>query len=606
MKKRRLFLILALGMGLTSALLWILGYQSPSAVAAPSAGPVKVPSVPATELHVCPSGCTYSSVQAAVDAASDGAVIKVAAGTYTDTVTHTPPSGYVNPPASGVITQVVHISKTLTIRGGYTTTNWTTSDPVANPTTLDAESSKRAIFVGGGITVTLENLHITGGDAAGLGGDVWGDAGGGVYVTNAAAALSGNDIYSNTAGSGGGGVFLGKASHDTTLSGNNIYNNTANWSGGVCVWDSDDAVLSGNHIHNNATNYDGGGVFLGGYSDNITLSGNDIHDNVAGIDGGGVLLRADDATLSGNYIYSNTADYDGGGIQVYLSDNATLDNNVIVDNQANGDGSGVYVRISTVDLRHNTIARNTGGDGSGVHVVGTGNSNVTLTNTILVSQTVGITVTAGNTATLEGTLWGNGIDWGGDGAIFTGTVNIWGDPAFVDPDGGDYHIGPASAARNAGVNAGVTTDIDGETRPKESGYDIGADEFGQQWDIYLPLVLKNFFISPYEPNNNATQAYGPLQRGVAYRAYPDDTEDWYYFILSTTSSITVRVENFSANGDLLIYKDPNISEPVDQWGQGGSTMTVGPLSLDAGKYYIRVYAASGYNTTTLYTLKMTY
>jgi len=48
-----------------------------------------------------------------------------------------------------------------------------------------------------------------------------------------------------------------------------------------------------------------------------------------------------------------------------------------------------------------------------------------------------------------------------------------------------------SAARNAGVNAGVNTDIDGEFRPKESGYDIGADEFGQQWDIYLPLVVKN-------------------------------------------------------------------------------------------------------------------
>jgi hypothetical protein len=62
----------------------------------------------------------------------------------------------------------------------------------------------------------------------------------------------------------------------------------------------------------------------------------------------------------------------------------------------------------------------------------------------------------------------------------------------VNPDGGDYHIGPGSAARNAGVNAGVNTDIDSEFRPKEGGYDIGADEFGQQWDIYLPLVVKNY------------------------------------------------------------------------------------------------------------------
>jgi len=264
MKKKMLFVTLTLGLSLTFALLWVLGSQIPSAVAAPSARHVKAPNAPAAELRVCLSGCAYSSVQAAVDAASDGDIIKVATGTYTDTVTHTLPSGYVNPPASGVITQVVYISKTLTIRGGYTTTNWIISDPVANPATLDAESSKRTIFIGGGITVTLENLHITGGDAAGLGGDAWGDAGGGVYVTNVAATLIGNDIYSNTADSGGGGVFLGKDSHDTTLSGNDIYNNTSHWGGGVCVWDSDDANLSGNHIHNNAANFDAGGVFLGG------------------------------------------------------------------------------------------------------------------------------------------------------------------------------------------------------------------------------------------------------------------------------------------------------------------------------------------------------
>jgi len=188
------------------------------------------------------------------------------------------------------------------------------------------------------------------------------------------------------------------------------------------------------------------------------------------------------------------ANDDGGGIRVDLSDNATLDNNVIVDNQANDDGSGVHVRISTVDLRHNTIARNTGGDGSGVHVIGDGNSIVTLTNTILVSQTVGITVAVGNTATLESTLWGsefwgNDTDTGGAGTINT-TNDYTGDPAFVAPDLGDYHIGPGSAAIDKGVDAGVAIDIDGEPRPARAGYDIGADELWHK--IYLPLVIRNY------------------------------------------------------------------------------------------------------------------
>ena len=140
-------------------------------------------------------------------------------------------------------------------------------------------------------------------------------------------------------------------------------------------------------------------------------------------------------------------------------------------------------------MLHNTIARND--NTYGVRI--TGGSAVALTNTILVSHTVGITVTTGSTATLQGTLWGSGTwgndsDWGGDGAIVTGTVNIWGDPAFVDPDGGDYHIGPSSAARDAGVPAGETDDVDGD--PRLGALDIGADEF--VWHAYLPLVTRNY------------------------------------------------------------------------------------------------------------------
>ena len=155
---------------------------------------------------------------------------------------------------------------------------------------------------------------------------------------------------------------------------------------------------------------------------------------------------------------------------------------------------------SSPRLLHTTIARNgsasltTGGsDGSGLYVVTGpwgGQSAVALTNTILVSHTVGITVAANNEARLTATLWGTGIwanlaDWGGAGTISTGTINLWGNPVFVDPDARDYHIGSASAARDvitstacdARAGAGVKHDIDGQMRPMDWGYDLGADEF---------------------------------------------------------------------------------------------------------------------------------
>jgi len=123
--------------------------------------------------------------------------------------------------------------------------------------------------------------------------------------------------------------------------------------------------------------------------------------------------------------------------------------------------------------------------------------------------------------------------------------------------------------------------------------------------IYLPLVVRNYFVNPYEENDAALQAWGPLDRGVAYMAYPDDQEDWYYFNLTDPASVTVQVTNFTGGaGQLMVYSEDNILSPVGHWGAGGLTMTVGPLSLSAGKYYVRVYTGGTKNTTYLYTLML--
>jgi hypothetical protein len=80
--------------------------------------------------------------------------------------------------------------------------------------------------------------------------------------------------------------------------------------------------------------------------------------------------------------------------------------------------------------------------------------------------------------------------------VYTGVGNINVDPRFVLPiaatfaptTAGNYHLQPGSPAIDRGTNAGVTTDLDGLSRPMGTGYDIGAYEF--QPRIYLPLILR--------------------------------------------------------------------------------------------------------------------
>jgi uncharacterized repeat protein (TIGR01451 family) len=521
------------------------------------------------------------TVQYAVDVASHDDVIKVAAGVYTGVNSY------------GGLAQVVYLSKTLTLRGGYTTTNWTTADPVANPTTLDAEGQGRVLYITGPITPTIEGLRLTGGDATGRGGGPSSnDAGGGVFVTEAAPTIRNCVFYSNTAstvgwgyGGGlylnytddatlsdnlvegniastaeygsGGGVYLMWS--DATLSGNTILGNVGSTAGtsigGGLVLRLSAATLTGNMVlSNTASTADqgyGGGVALSvspatltgntvqgniASSANIgeggglqivgseaTLNDNTIAANVAGTAlstyyhegggliirqgsvvimnrntvegnfaatvqrglGGGLLVEDSDITLTGNQLISNTATLSptatgsGGGLYAGVGTSITLTNNVVAGNQANTQGDGFLFNGSSDAptsgrLLHTTIADNFG---SGLGVSVPNSATLAFTNTIIAGHH-GTAIWAGSssTVTLQATLWyDNGTDTDGP-HIDSGTINVYGDPAFLDPSARDYHLTGVSAAIDEGVGAGVPVDIDDEPRPMGRGYDIGADE----------------------------------------------------------------------------------------------------------------------------------
>jgi len=132
-------------------------------------------------------------VQAAVDAAREGDVIKIAAGTYSDL--HQRQGSF----------QVVHIKKRITLRGGYSAAGGYADPhrPDTHRTILDAQSQGRVVVIDHA-GPTLEGLVITGG--AGY------SSGGGIHAEGSSAIIRYCQIVDNAADGDGGGVFVNRGS----------------------------------------------------------------------------------------------------------------------------------------------------------------------------------------------------------------------------------------------------------------------------------------------------------------------------------------------------------------------------------------------------------
>jgi hypothetical protein len=468
----------------------------------------------------CSLGQPCATVQHAVDSALSGDEILVGTGVYTGVQ------------ARGGMTQVVYISKTVTLRGGYSG-DFATRDPDAYPTTLDAQGQGRVVSIMAS-DPTLEGFTITGGNAHGVtancpsaGGPSDG-CGGGIFahsgfpiiannvVTNNVAAvstsgsahsasgggicllypsgavISGNLIISNTANLGehgrGGGVHLYIPNSVSVIS-NRILSNTATtddslygWGGGISIDGGAGGAVQGNRIEGNRTKSGGGGEGAGihQWAGSIQLTGNQVVGNHGG---SAVYLGLSQSRFESNQVLDN---HTSAGVAVEyggLSD-PTLANNVVA---AAGDKAlslGSYAGAPlTATLIHNTLI----GSGMGYGIsVESGYVTLVLTNTIVASHTWGITNTfpTSSTVTADHTLfWANGHD------DIQGTNAVTADPAFLNPGSGDYHLSPGSAAIDAGVEAGESVDIDGDSRPLNLAPDIGADEAWRR-DVFLPLVLR--------------------------------------------------------------------------------------------------------------------
>ena len=125
---RRLLLSVTIGLALVGVVILAAGTQTRAYAAA-------------VTRYVAPGGVCggaspcYANVQSAVNAAVAGDEIRVSAGTYTGVT------------SQGGLSQAVYISKSITLRGGFTTSDWTSPDPEANPRQLDSQVLGRVVTV---------------------------------------------------------------------------------------------------------------------------------------------------------------------------------------------------------------------------------------------------------------------------------------------------------------------------------------------------------------------------------------------------------------------------------------------------------------------------
>jgi len=462
--KRYAALALGLGLGSTLVVLWLL--TGPIHVALADVG-VRYVALDGDDSKQCDTiADRCCTVQRAIDVADLLDEVRVATGIYTD--------------AAGT---VASINKTITLLGGWSA-DYTTRDSSAYPTTLDAQGNGRVVFISGSISPTVDGFFITGGNADSE--SIGAGRGGGIYSASASPVIQSNVITNNVAYEGtapwghGGGLYLANASASTVISGNQVLSNTA------------------------STTYYGLGGGMSLHTSAGRVVGNDIRHNYAGRGGGGVYLYdCYDMTFDGNRVVSNTATLspttsgNGGGFYLEYVSPLTLTNNVVAQNYANvggglyAYGSGSYYADGL--LVNNTIVENNVGPGKeGLYA--TGDVTLTLSNNIIAGHTYGIHASTSAIVTATHTLFyeNSSGDTGGAGSIASSHEITGSDPLFVGPAGWEYHILADSPAIDAGVTVvWLINDVDGDTRPQESGYDIGADEYALL-SVYLPLVVRGY------------------------------------------------------------------------------------------------------------------
>ena len=151
-------------------------------------------------------------------------------------------------------------------------------------------------------------------------------------------------------------------------------------------------------------------------------------------------------------------------------------------------GAGIAVKDGAATrIVNNTVT----GNRTGIHLFeeheGAGGGAATTVNSIVWGNATDLELDALSAVTITH----SDVHSATGSAVWPGDGNIGADPLFRTPQNGDYRLREHSPCVDTGTPIGVPDkDINGISRPRGEGYDMGAYEFFEYFSLYLPIVLR--------------------------------------------------------------------------------------------------------------------
>ena len=335
-------------------------------------------------------------------------------------------------------------------------------------------------FLGFGVNVNFDNVHVGGNDCPGVGG-------GAAFANCNVCNISGSTIKNNIASGAGGGLFC----QDSNVCVNQSFvcNNTSqNASGGGFYSIGGNFKTCDSNYNGNSAGMNGGGMLLVDLLEgNQTIKNTCIDDNVAGLSGGGAaffgattsvdLIKskisnnratnaggflADDASFKGvsSRFMSNKADENGGaalgsGTSIVKFNGCIADGNCANIGGAFFVNGGSFFDIYNVDLVQNFADELAGAIAAAIDAELNGVNSIVFSNgvnnPIFESDPNSVNF---NFSVIEGGFSGNG-----NSGLNPQFVNELGDDGMPGTGDENFCLSPNSSAIDAGSNADVLPDL---------------------------------------------------------------------------------------------------------------------------------------------------